>query len=600
MYMRIIARDVDMIPINEIDTYTSMIWTDRYNMYGDFELRVPCTDFNYDVFQKARYITIDKSDRVMVVEKRQVNTEVDKSDEYIISGRSAETLLDRRVIMGSMTFGIAPHDEETNQTASQNYAVDDFMIWYGALCKVIKNINAGDEIILYEERKGNLYKANIRATQPDEEASLTQPIEDIVFTMLNVNVMNPTDPTRKFTRPSWRYVWSDDIKVQEIKMAASFANTNLYDALCSLLVSAGMGCKVVYNDETETLDFSIFIGTDHSVAQSENMVVNFKSSLDNLVSSEFITDESGYKTCAYVVGEIDDKKTLSLSIADEYGRVHQLEMPNPNYCTTWCQQVSLTGTGMSYQRREVVIDASDIARYQSVSSNTGSTASDVAVSETDYRSMLRTRGKSELMSMYSTYDLEAEILPDMFYKYMVDYTLGDTISIEDRFGNIINASITELIFSEDVSGYKAYPTIETIGLVDGMDQLINIFVNNPIHVNSDKCLIFPNIRPELEDLREKTYIAYYVADIIDYFLNGHLAYAENVTGDYNIVVPPLDDMDDVIFGASIASIYNDPGAYPDANTRAIQFVKFMMDNQTIVNGDDIEIKPLDDMASYIQ
>lgn len=598
--MRVIARNVDMVPINEIDTYTSIIWTDRYSKEGDFELRVPCTDFNYKVFNESRYLTIDKSDRVMVLESRNIKTEVDKSDEYIIKGRSAETLLDRRVIMGSMTFGIAPHDEETNQNASQNYAVDDFMIWYGALCKVIKNINAGDELILYEERKGNLYKANIRPTTSTEEASLTQPIEDIVAALLNANVINPTDPTRRFTRPAWRYVYSDDPKVKEIKMAASFANTNLYDAISSLLVGAGMGCKVVYNEDTETMDFSIFIGTDHSVAQSENMVVNFKSSLDNLVSTDFLTDESKYKTCAYVVGAIDEKKTLTVSVADEYGRVQSVDIPNPNYCTTWCQQVSLSGTGMSYQRREVIVDAADIDRYQTVSAYNGVTATDVPISETDYRAMLRTKGRSALMGMYSTYDLDAEILPDMFYKYMVDYTLGDTISIEDRFGNTINASITELIFSQDVNGYKAYPTIETIGLVDGMDQLVNIFVNNPIHVNSDKCLIFPNIRPELEDLREKTYIAYYVADIIDYFLNGHLAYAENIAGKYNIVTPSLDDMDDVVFGASIASIYNDPGSYPDANTRAIQFVKFMMDNQTRVNGDDIEIKPLDDMASYIQ
>lgn len=598
--MRVIARNVDMVPINEIDTYTSIIWTDRYSKEGDFELRVPCTDFNYKVFNESRYLTIDKSDRVMVLESRNIKTEVDKSDEYIIKGRSAETLLDRRVIMGSMTFGIAPHDEETNQNASQNYAIDDFMIWYGALCKVIKNINAGDELILYEERKGNLYKANIRPTTSTEEASLTQPIEDIIAALLNANVINPTDPTRRFTRPAWRYVYSDDPKVKEIKMAASFANTNLYDAISSLLVGAGMGCKVVYNEDTETMDFSIFIGTDHSVAQSENMVVNFKSSLDNLVSTDFLTDESKYKTCAYVVGAIDEKKTLTVSVADEYGRVQSVDIPNPNYCTTWCQQVSLSGTGMSYQRREVIVDAADIDRYQTVSAYNGVTATDVPVSETDYRAMLRTKGKSALMGMYSTYDLDAEVLPDMFYKYMVDYTLGDTISIEDRFGNTINASITELIFSQDVNGYKAYPTIETIGLVDGMDQLVNIFVNNPIHVNSDKCLIFPNIRPELEDLREKTYIAYYVADIIDYFLNGHLAYAENIAGKYNIVTPSLDDMDDVVFGASIASIYNDPGSYPDANTRAIQFVKFMMDNQTRVNGDDIEIKPLDDMASYIQ
>lgn len=598
--MRIIARDLNMVPINEIDMYTSIIWTDRYSSSGDFELRVPCTTENKKIFDDTVYITQDKSDRVMVLEKRQIKTRVDKSDEYIISGRSAETLLDRRVIMGSMSFGIAPYDEETNDTASQNYAVNDYLVWYGVLCRVIKSIVSGDALILYDPSKGNLYNANIRLAEENEEGAITEPIDNIVAALLNANVINPTDPLRRFTNPKWRYIYSTDPKIQEIKMAASFANTNLYDALSSLLVGAGLGCKVIYNDDTETMDFYLIRGVDHSIAQSENMVVNFKTSLDNLVSSDFITDDSGYKTCAYVVGEMDTKKTLTLSVADEYGRVEQIDYNNPNYCTTWAQQVSLNGTGMSYQRREVIVDASDISRYQSVNNSTGYSNSDVQISETDYRSMLRTRGKTELMSMYSTYDLDAEILPDMFYKYMVDYGLGDTISIEDRFGNVINASITELIFSQDISGYKAYPTIETIGAVDGMDQLVSIFINNPIYVNIDHKLIVPDIRPDLEDLRSKTYIAYYVANIIDYLLDDHLIYATIMGTSYKIVSPSFNDMDDVVLGNTVSAIYENPSAYKDLSTKAIQFVKFMMDNQVRINGDDIVIPPLDGLASYIQ
>ena len=598
--MRIVARDVDMMALNEIDMYTSMIWTDRYDTNGDFELRVPCTITNKKLFDATRYITIDKSDRVMVLEKRQIKTQVDKSDEYIISGRSAETLLDRRVIMGSMSFGVASHDEETNDTASQSYAVDDYLVWYGALCRVIKSIASGDTLIIYNPDKGNLYEANIRLAEANEEGSITEPIDNIVAALLNANVINPTDPLRKFTNPKWRYVYSTDPKIQEIKMAASFANTNLYDALSSLLVGAGLGCKVVYNEDAETLDFHLIRGVDHSVAQSENMIVNFKTSLDNLVSSDFITDESGYKTCAYVVGEIDTKKTLTLSVADEYGRVEQVEYNNPNYCTTWAQQVSLNGTGMSYQRREVIVDASDISRYQSVNTSSGYSNSDVQVSETDYRSMLRTRGKTELMGMYSTYDLDAEILPDMFYKYMIDYGLGDTISIEDRFGNIINASITELIFSQDISGYKAYPTIETIGNVDGMDQLVAIFVNNPIHVNIEHKLIIPDVRADLIDLRSKTYIAHYVAKIIDYLLDDHLPYVRADVDGYRIIAPELDDMDIKVLGGSISQIYANPGNYTDVNTKALQFIKYMQENQYKAVSERISTPVYDDMPSAVQ
>jgi hypothetical protein len=382
-------------------------------------------------------------------------------------------------------------------------------------------------------------------------------------------------------------------------MAASFANTNLYDAMSSLLVGAGLSCKVVYNDETETFDFSLFKGVDHSIAQSENMVVNFKTSLDNLVNTDFLTDEESYKTCGYVVGAIDEKKTWTLSVADEYGRIEDIEVPNPNYCTTWCQQVSLNGTGMSYERREVIIDAGDIDRYQTVSSHNGMSSTDVAVSESDYRSMLKTRGKTKLMEMYSTYDLDAEILPDMFYKYMVDYNLGDTISIEDRFGNTINASITELIFSQDINGYKAYPTIETIGNVDGMDQLVSIFVNNPIHVNIDRRLIIPDVREDLRELRSKTFIAYYVAEIIDYFLDNHLPYAQQSGDGYRVISPSLYDMDKKILGGSITEIYANPGNYTEVNTKALQFIKFVKEHQFKINAEQIIIPPYDDMPSAV-
>lgn len=599
--MRIIARDASMMPINEIDIYSSFIWTDRYSTNGDFELRVPCTTDNKKLFDQTRYLTIDKSDNIMVLEKRQIKTKVDKSDEYIITGRSADTLLDRRIIMGSMTFGTSPYDEQTNAVASNAYAVGNYVIWYGLLCRVTKVIQAGEQFILYDAQTQNDWQANLLNVNEQEQASLTMPIEDIVAAMLNATVINPTDPTRRFSNPAWRFVYSTDPKVKEIKMAASFANTNLYDALSSLLVGAGLGWRAIYNEDTETIDFSVYKGVDRSASQSENLSVIFKPVLDNLSSSDFITDDAGYKTCAYVVGAIDDKKTRTISVADELGRVTNVEYENPNYCTTWCQQVSLSGTGMSYERREVIIDASDIDRYQTVNTNYGSTANDVAISETDYRSMLKTRGKSELMSKCSTYDLSAEILPDMFYSYGKDYSLGDTISIEDRFGHTINASVTEYINSVDINGYKAYPTIETIGAVDGMDELINIFINNPVRVDSNKTLIVPDIRNDLSNLREQTYIAYYVKDLIDYFLADHLIYAANDgQGGFSIIVPSWNDMDTVVLGATISEVYENPAAFPYANTRAVQFINFMKKNQNAVLGDEDLFYPLDDLASSVQ
>jgi hypothetical protein len=195
-------------------------------------------------------------------------------------------------------------------------------------------------------------------------------------------------------------------------------------------------------------------------------------------------------------------------------------------------------------------------------------------------------------NLYNVYESDAT------RKYMT----CDTISIEDKFGNTINASVTEMIFSVDANGYKAYPTIETLGEVDGMDELVNIFLNNPIYVNVDKTVVVPDIRSELQNLREKNYIAYYVKDIIDYFLDNNKLVYTQADGELGtmLVAPSWNDMDFVVFGGSISQIYNNPNAYPAANTKAMQFVYFMKTNQIKIDSNGIVVPPLDDLASAVQ
>lgn len=603
--MRIIARDYAMVPINEIDMYSSFIWTDRYETNGDFELCVPCTDENYELFNKTKFITIDKSDSVMVVEKKNIKTKVDGGDEYMISGRSADTLLDRRVLMGEYTFGIYPFNEGTNSSASQDYLVGDYLVIRDKLYRAIQPIVSGGSFVIYSEEMNNGNVANIYyVTDQAEKDKVTKPVEEIAKIMLESNIITPSDRTRKFVDPEWVFKYSTDRRVNELRLACGFANSNLYDAISSLAVTSGCGLQVVYNEDTEKMEFFLYLGTDRSVMQSENLVVNFRETLDNVSSTNFITDDTNYKTCAYVYGATDDKKTLSVIVYDEYGQAVQVDVPNPNYNTTWSQVMSLGGTGVSYNRREAVIDASDISRYQSVSNQNGTNATDVAIKESDYRLLLKARGQEELMKLYSSYDLSAEIIPEIFYKYGEDYFLGDTISIEDKFGNIINASISEYIFSVDAQGYRAYPTIKTLGSADGFDQLVTIFVSNPYYVDANNCLIFPDIKESLQELREKTYISIAVRDILDYFLRYDGEKLVHVTplgtDRFTIVLPDWSDMDDVILGVDINAYDANPNRYPDVNTKAAQFVKFMMKHQMRSEGNGLtNIPDLSDLASAI-
>lgn len=80
-----------------IDTFVSLIWTKRYFECGDFELFVPADDKYLDYFQPDYFVKRDDDDSVMVIERLQIQTDAENGDFFIVSGRSLESILCRRI-----------------------------------------------------------------------------------------------------------------------------------------------------------------------------------------------------------------------------------------------------------------------------------------------------------------------------------------------------------------------------------------------------------------------------------------------------------------------------------------------------------------------
>lgn len=86
--------------VRVIDSYKSLIWTGRHQECGDFELRLVMTDDLLSYVRQDWYLWINESDYVMIIEKIQITTDVESGKEAIITGRSLESILDRRVVWG--------------------------------------------------------------------------------------------------------------------------------------------------------------------------------------------------------------------------------------------------------------------------------------------------------------------------------------------------------------------------------------------------------------------------------------------------------------------------------------------------------------------
>ena len=86
------------------DCYESLVWNERYNSPGDFELVVPSSSKSIAYLAMDRYIYIEKSNKLMIVEHQEPYTDVEDGNTVLFSGRSLESILDRRIIWQQTTI----------------------------------------------------------------------------------------------------------------------------------------------------------------------------------------------------------------------------------------------------------------------------------------------------------------------------------------------------------------------------------------------------------------------------------------------------------------------------------------------------------------
>lgn len=96
--MELLILDTTFEPVDVLDTFESLIWVERYYGYGDFEIYEQVSKKVFDVLKSDYYLWLKGSDRVMIIEDRKIETDVENGNHLIVTGRSLESILDRRII----------------------------------------------------------------------------------------------------------------------------------------------------------------------------------------------------------------------------------------------------------------------------------------------------------------------------------------------------------------------------------------------------------------------------------------------------------------------------------------------------------------------
>lgn len=90
--------DGDLQPIGIIDSYTSLIWANRYDVEGDCELYIEATDQYLQLLKKGNYLSRIDDDMVCRIEKVELDTDSENGNYIIATGYDVKKILSQRIL----------------------------------------------------------------------------------------------------------------------------------------------------------------------------------------------------------------------------------------------------------------------------------------------------------------------------------------------------------------------------------------------------------------------------------------------------------------------------------------------------------------------
>lgn len=87
-----------------VEGFSSIIWTDRFQEAGDFEIDLPASKENIEIYKPDYYLWREDSEHMMIIESTEITSDPEEGSTLNIVGRSLESILDRRVVWNVTTI----------------------------------------------------------------------------------------------------------------------------------------------------------------------------------------------------------------------------------------------------------------------------------------------------------------------------------------------------------------------------------------------------------------------------------------------------------------------------------------------------------------
>lgn len=456
-YKNIYLYDHDFVPKGIIDTYNSMIWTERYNDIGDCELVIPMDAPIAEQIKLGDHVElIEKSDafdssrNIMMI--NYINIKNDMENKYIIvKGQDETRLLKQRCVL-----------------LDYEMAVDETYI---STIKTLIN-NSMKNNYKYLTDTFGMYRAN------DGPANLPIDIKTEI-------------PQFWENYPYKGSGSSFDAKCRTKSIILHAGS--VFDAVKTICDICNWGFKIS-RDDNNKLTLYIYCGKRHDGTEPNETAMTFAMEFDNLISSELVIDAQTFSNRHFLLGDkydapdydtINDNKKSSFKRnqkVSRFGVLYESLVDNntdvPSIQSDNWKKIPWHPIGVvcatawpgaePFSRSEIPpIDAYDDVThvnikdyYEDVSKKPDPESDNrVYISNAD----LSTKLQKDLISVQKDWlwkrDYKPEIHVSDKYTYKKDYALGDLVTYIDKFAGTFTGRIMEFTRTLDDQGYREFPTI---------------------------------------------------------------------------------------------------------------------------------------------
>lgn len=226
-----------------IDKFESLIWTERFQQFGDFQLDIVSSYKARSQLKTDTYLALNKSNYVMRIESVEDDVNEDGEKILVVKGRSLEALLYDRVA----------YLANTDTTTTPKWTITDVP---AEVCRTIFHdicvtgiLDPGDVIPFINE--GTFMPAD--------------------------TIVEPIDP-----------------------ITVDISPTAVYDAIAQVAQIWNLGFRILRQQDMSKLWFDIYVGSDRTTAQTTLPAVVFSPEMDNLQNTKELTSIEGAKNVAYV------------------------------------------------------------------------------------------------------------------------------------------------------------------------------------------------------------------------------------------------------------------------------------------------------------